>query len=472
MEKKPKIQSIAESKGEIKASQPAVVAAPLEVESTPGAEDLRRGSTGPYLAFDKGWRISASNAPAREMLGLTAEDLKEAHLLDVLRDRLEMTAAVAFQTTLDHQVAQRFDVFVRTRGKWFEVIVYPTLEGAASYWKDITARREAENAVRENQEHLRAIFDSMTEAFIMAEVIFDRDGKPVDYRFLEVNRAIEKNTGLAPESFIGKTARETSGLMNEDALRRYARVAITGEPAQFEYYSPSLKRHFEARVFSPALGRFAAVLIDITHRKHIEEKMRQQADLLELSFDAIIVWRLGGGIESWNKGAENLYGYSKEEAQGREAHDLLGTEPSVPMEQVEAELEARGDWDGELRQKTKDGRDIVVSTRLQMMLSGDGVKRVLEINRDITAHKQAELAERELNRELAWTVKELKETLTKAKTLRGLIPICASCKKVRNDEGYWQQVEVYVRDHSEADFSHGICPDCASKLYPDYTKEP
>jgi hypothetical protein len=69
-------------------------------------------------------------------------------------------------------------------------------------------------------------------------------------------------------------------------------------------------------------------------------------------------------------------------------------------------------------------------------------------------------------------VKELKETLTKAKTLRGLIPICASCKKVRNDEGYWQQVEVYVRDHSEADFSHGICPDCASKLYPDYTKEP
>ena len=64
-----------------------------------------------------------------------------------------------------------------------------------------------------------------------------------------------------------------------------------------------------------------------------------------------------------------------------------------------------------------------------------------------------------------------KENLQKAmgeiKTLSGLIPICSSCKKIRDDKGYWQQVEVYVRDHSSADFSHGICPDCARKLYPE-----
>ncbi|GAB4547249.1 MAG: hypothetical protein Kow0063_41880 [Anaerolineae bacterium] len=54
--------------------------------------------------------------------------------------------------------------------------------------------------------------------------------------------------------------------------------------------------------------------------------------------------------------------------------------------------------------------------------------------------------------------------------LSGLLPICASCKKIRDDEGYWHSVEVYIRDHSEADFSHGICPDCMQKLYPDYTK--
>jgi hypothetical protein len=60
---------------------------------------------------------------------------------------------------------------------------------------------------------------------------------------------------------------------------------------------------------------------------------------------------------------------------------------------------------------------------------------------------------------------ELKEALGNVKTLRGLIPICASCKKIRDDKGFWSQVEVYVRDRSEAEFSHGICPDCMKRLY-------
>ncbi len=64
-------------------------------------------------------------------------------------------------------------------------------------------------------------------------------------------------------------------------------------------------------------------------------------------------------------------------------------------------------------------------------------------------------------------INELQEALNKVKTLSGLLPICASCKKVRDDSGYWNQIEVYIRDHSEADFSHSICPDCAKELYPD-----
>lgn len=68
-------------------------------------------------------------------------------------------------------------------------------------------------------------------------------------------------------------------------------------------------------------------------------------------------------------------------------------------------------------------------------------------------------------------IEELKEALAKVKTLSGLIPICASCKKVRDDQGYWQQVETYVREHSDAEFTHGICPDCARKLYPDLFSE-
>ena len=69
-------------------------------------------------------------------------------------------------------------------------------------------------------------------------------------------------------------------------------------------------------------------------------------------------------------------------------------------------------------------------------------------------------------------LKQAEEALQKAlhdeiKTLRGILPICANCKKIRDDQGYWNQIEIYVRDHSEVVFSHGICPDCANKLYPD-----
>ncbi len=84
-------------------------------------------------------------------------------------------------------------------------------------------------------------------------------------------------------------------------------------------------------------------------------------------------------------------------------------------------------------------------------------------------HLVMEIAERErAEQEQAKLVYELQEALAKLKTLSGLLPICASCKKIRDDKGYWTQVEVYVRDHSEADFTHSICPECATKLYPDF----
>jgi hypothetical protein len=64
--------------------------------------------------------------------------------------------------------------------------------------------------------------------------------------------------------------------------------------------------------------------------------------------------------------------------------------------------------------------------------------------------------------------KKLREALTKVKELSGLLPICAACKKIRDDKGYWNQIEIYIREHSEAEFSHGICPECLNKLYPEF----
>jgi hypothetical protein len=66
---------------------------------------------------------------------------------------------------------------------------------------------------------------------------------------------------------------------------------------------------------------------------------------------------------------------------------------------------------------------------------------------------------------------QLKEALANIKALKGMLPICSSCKKIRDDKGYWSQIEAYISEHSEAEFTHGICPDCARKLYPEYSPE-
>ncbi|HEX8090667.1 MAG TPA: hypothetical protein VF762_17540, partial [Blastocatellia bacterium] len=80
---------------------------------------------------------------------------------------------------------------------------------------------------------------------------------------------------------------------------------------------------------------------------------------------------------------------------------------------------------------------------------------------------EAHLAEEERGKFIC----ELQNALAKVKTLSGLLPICSSCKNVRDDKGYWNQIEVYVRDHSEAEFSHGLCPSCAKKLYPEFAAQ-
>ena len=80
--------------------------------------------------------------------------------------------------------------------------------------------------------------------------------------------------------------------------------------------------------------------------------------------------------------------------------------------------------------------------------------------------KEAIDAEKRTNVLLEERNRELQEAIENVKVLHGLLPICASCKKIRNDSGSWSQMEAYISDHSEAEFSHGICPECQQKLYP------
>ena len=129
---------------------------------------------------------------------------------------------------------------------------------------------------------------------------------------------------------------------------------------------------------------------DITGSKQAAQALRRQANLLEQAHDAIFVWEFPRTIVYWNRGAEQLYGFSREEAIGRPPHELLHTEHPIATSEFEAALEREGEWTGELTHTTRDGRKIIVESRHVLMREADGHRFVLETNRDITERKRAE----------------------------------------------------------------------------------
>jgi PAS domain S-box-containing protein len=140
---------------------------------------------------------------------------------------------------------------------------------------------------------------------------------------------------------------------------------------------------------------------DITERKQSEETLAQQARLLDLSRDAILVRGVDGEIRFWNHGAVELYGFSVEEALGRISHDLLRTRFPEPLPQITAKLHREGYWTGDLVHTRKDGRQIVVVSRWQTDRDANRkVKTIVETNNDITRQKQDEEQLRESERRL------------------------------------------------------------------------
>ena len=112
-------------------------------------------------------------------------------------------------------------------------------------------------------------------------------------------------------------------------------------------------------------------------------------------------------------------------------------------------------------QSVKKGIDIENRPVLAILKQVADIKEELsQAQNEIERRKKLELEKEKL-------IQELRQALSEIKTLQGFLPICASCKKVRDDDGYWQQIEKYIQDRSDAKFSHGICPDCAKKLYPE-----
>ncbi|MGD9817618.1 MAG: response regulator [Desulfomonilaceae bacterium] len=126
-------------------------------------------------------------------------------------------------------------------------------------------------------------------------------------------------------------------------------------------------------------------------------------------------------------------------------------------------LETGSESRKEVYWQTESGEEFWLDCYLALFKSKDEPHLLLTAN-DVTSLRKGE-------REKEKLIEELRGALSQVKSLSGLLPICSSCKKIRDDSGYWRQIEAYIRDHSEADFTHSICPECAKKLYPEIFKD-
>jgi PAS domain S-box-containing protein len=213
----------------------------------------------------------------------------------------------------------------------------------------------------------------------------------------------------------------------------------------------------------PVVHRELAAAKERCARKQVEAARAHLAAIVECCDEAIVGKTLDGTVVSWNAAAERLYGYTAAEILGRSVSILVP--PYRPRDLIEVfEMAARGERVEafETIRVRKDGTPIEVSLVVSPIKDASGrVVGASSVGRDISRRKEEE-------RERLRLIEELTEALSHVKTLSGLLPICSSCKKIRNDQGAWQQFDVYVREHSQVEFSHGLCPECGVRLYPEY----
>lgn len=165
----------------------------------------------------------------------------------------------------------------RKGGGWVHLESYgtnqlanPDIRGVVINVRDITSLKKAESMYR-------SLFDEMLNGFAAHEIICNDEGKPVDYRFLSVNPAFERMTGLQAENVVGHTVLELMPETESHWIDIYGQVALSGEPAHFENYSAELNKHFEVIAFQQAPGQFACMFQDITERKRAEKKINTLA---------------------------------------------------------------------------------------------------------------------------------------------------------------------------------------------------
>lgn len=147
--------------------------------------------------------------------------------------------------------------------------------------KCIDVCKQAEEALQKSEERYCMLFTHMTDGFGLVEVIYNDDGKPHDYRYLEINPAFGEYLGAKREQMLGRTMLEVFPDVNPIALEKYHEVAVSLHPVHFEIFSYVADKYLDIYAFSPEKGKLALILRNITERKHLEEKTRQRAEEME-----------------------------------------------------------------------------------------------------------------------------------------------------------------------------------------------
>ena len=287
---------------------------------------------------------------------------------------------------------------------------------------------------------------------------------------------IEKGTPLNTEAFLERVHPEDRPLV-ESARNG----ALKGVPYDIEHRIIAehevLWVHEKARIVFDDRGtpiETIGTVHNITKRKQAEEALREREEKFRFISENIadIVWTLDLNFNTnyVSPSVEAILGFTPDERMQQPLKDMMTPES---LQHVQAKLleelqcEKEGDADSnrsitmDVEYYHKDGSIVWIENIVKGIRDSSGsLVGILGVSRDHTERKRDEEEKEAL-------INELKDALAKVRTLRGLLPICSSCKKIRDDKGYWNKIESYIKDHSEADFTHSICPECAKKLYPD-----
>ena len=171
----------------------------------------------------------------------------------------------------------------------------------------------------------------MAEGFALYELLFDEQGKPADWRVLEVNDAYTLHTGVARERIIGQRIGELFPAAIPEYLPRFAAVVATQTPSDFETYAKAVDRYQHVATFPAGGHRFASIIDDVTERRRAEQRLAYQANLLANISDVVYATDVQLCITSWNRAAEMAFGWKEQEALGKSLVEITGWKSDPEM---------------------------------------------------------------------------------------------------------------------------------------------